>query len=94
MPGSKALTCNTNTSKSHTRRWYHALTDRRMESARKLFAVERQKIQDEYKKSRELVRQRLLDGLEERRRKIREDKETVNDIVAGEFSVRVMGLRC
>lgn len=55
-----------------------------MESARKLFAVERQKIQDEYKKSRELVRQRLLDGLEERRRKIREDKETVNDIVAGE----------
>lgn len=45
--------------------------------------MERQKIQDEYKKSRELVRQRLLDGLEERRRKIREDKETVNDIVAG-----------
>lgn len=55
-----------------------------MESARKLYAVERQKIQDEYKKSRELVRQRLVDGLEERRRKIREDKETVNDIVAGE----------
>ncbi|KAJ9110028.1 hypothetical protein QFC20_003102 [Naganishia adeliensis] len=54
----------------------------RLESARKLYQVERQKIQDEYKKSRELVRQRLLDGLEERRRKIREDKETVNDIVA------------
>jgi hypothetical protein len=57
----------------------------RLSSARKLYQVERQKIEDEYKKSRDLVRQRLLDGLEERRRKIREDKETVNDIVAGTF---------
>ncbi|KAJ9124925.1 hypothetical protein QFC24_002854 [Naganishia onofrii] len=54
----------------------------KLSSARKLYQVERQKIEDEYKKSRDLVRQRLLDGLEERRRKIREDKETVNDIVA------------
>ncbi|KAJ9103342.1 hypothetical protein QFC19_004440 [Naganishia cerealis] len=54
----------------------------KLASARKLYQVERQKIEDEYKKSRELVRQRLLDGLEERRRKIREDKETTNDIVA------------
>ncbi|KAJ9095622.1 hypothetical protein QFC21_005493 [Naganishia friedmannii] len=54
----------------------------KLSSARKLYQVERQKIEDEYKKSRDLVRQRLLDGLEERRRKIREDKETANDIVA------------
>jgi hypothetical protein len=49
-----------------------------------LHALERQRIEDDHRKGRELVRQRLLDGVEERRRKIREDKESVGDIVAGE----------
>lgn len=86
MPGSTASTRSTNTGEypfplNVRATWLKPRG--RLESARKLYQVERQKIQDEYKKSRELVRQRVLDGLEERRRKIREDKETVNDIVAG-----------
>lgn len=48
-----------------------------------LHSLERQKIEDDFKKGRELVRQRLLDGVEERRRKIREDKESTGDVVAG-----------
>jgi hypothetical protein len=50
--------------------------------------MERQKVEDDFKKGRDLVRQRLLDGVEERRRKIREDKESVGDVVAGESPSR------
>jgi hypothetical protein len=50
-----------------------------------LYSIEKQKIEDDFKKGRELVRQRLLDGVEERRRKIREDKESLGDVVAGEY---------
>ncbi len=42
-----------------------------------------QKIEDEYKKSREAVRARLLDQIEERRRKVKEEKESTGDVVAG-----------
>jgi hypothetical protein len=56
----------------------------RNDSLHHLYSLERQKIEDDFKKGRDLVRQRLLDGVEERRRKIREDKESVGDVVAGE----------
>ena len=54
------------------------------DSLHHLYSLERQKIEDDFKKGRDLVRQRLLDGVEDRRRKIREDKESVGDVVAGE----------
>jgi hypothetical protein len=57
----------------------------RNDSLHHLYSLERQKIEDDFKKGRDLVRQRLLDGVEERRRKIREDKESVGDVVAGEL---------
>jgi hypothetical protein len=56
----------------------------RNDTLQHLYSIEKQKIEDDFKKGRELVRQRLLDGVEERRRKIREDKESVGDVVAGE----------
>lgn len=56
----------------------------RNDSLHHLYSLERQKIEDDFKKGRDLVRQRLLDGVEERRRKIREDKESVGDVVAGQ----------
>jgi len=56
----------------------------RNDTLQHLHSIEKQKIEDDFKKGRELVRQRLLDGVEERRRKIREDKESVGDVVAGE----------
>ena len=61
-----------------------SLVTRRNDSLHHLYSLERQKIEDDFKKGRDLVRQRLLDGVEDRRRKIREDKESVGDVVAGE----------
>jgi hypothetical protein len=57
----------------------------RLESTHRLYELERQKIEDEFKRGREAVRQRLLDQVEERRRKIKEEKESTGDIVAGMF---------
>ena len=47
-----------------------------LESARHTWDEERAKIEDEWKKGKERVRERLLDGIEERRRKAREEKES------------------
>lgn len=57
---------------------------RSMETLHHLHALERTKIEEDFRKGRDAVRQRLLDGVEERRRRIREDKESTGDIVAGE----------
>jgi len=54
----------------------------RLESTHRLYELERQKIEDEFKRGREAVRQRLLDQVEERRRKIKEEKDSTGDIVA------------
>jgi hypothetical protein len=49
----------------------------------RLYELERQKIEDEYKKGREAVRARLLDQVDERRKKVKEEKESTGDVVTG-----------
>jgi len=57
----------------------------RLDSSRKLFELERAKLEDDYRKAREGVKQMLLDKVEERRKRLREEKDG-GDIL-GEFIV-------
>ncbi|KAL7415702.1 hypothetical protein BDY24DRAFT_381937 [Mrakia frigida] len=47
----------------------------RLDSSRKLFELERAKLEDDYRKAREGVKQMLLDKVEERRKRLREEKD-------------------
>ncbi len=45
------------------------------ESAQTAYDEERERVEEEWKRGRDRVRERLLEGIEERRRKAREEKE-------------------
>lgn len=45
------------------------------ECAQTAYDEERERVEDEWKRGRDRVRERLLEGIEERRRKAREEKE-------------------
>lgn len=47
----------------------------RVDSSRKLFDLERDKLEDDYRKARDGVRQMLLDKVDERRKRLREEKD-------------------
>lgn len=55
----------------------------RIETATRLYELERENIEAMYWDAREQARQRLLANVEERRRKLKEEKEG-GDVVAGE----------
>lgn len=60
-----------------------------MECAQVAYDEERERVEDEWKKGRDRVRERLLEGIEERRRRAREEKEgegTVGDAVLDSHS--------
>jgi hypothetical protein len=59
---------------------------RRADQAKKMYESERETIEAQYWDARDQVRQRLLGAVEERRRKLREEKEG-GDIVTGESGV-------
>lgn len=46
-----------------------------LERAQTAYEEERHRVEDEWKKGRDRVRERLVEGIEERRRRAREDKE-------------------
>lgn len=46
-----------------------------VECAQVAYDEERQRVEDEWKKGRERVRERLLEGIEDRRKKAREEKD-------------------
>jgi len=53
-----------------------------LEGVKTAYEEERQKVEDEWKKGRDRIRERLLEGIEERRRRAREEKDgdgTVGD---------------
>lgn len=55
-----------------------------MESVQTAYEEERERVEEEWRKGRDRIRERLLEGIEERRRRAREEKEgegTVNGIV-------------
>ncbi len=51
------------------------------------YEAERSKIEEDCRRAREAARQRCLDQVEERRRKIKEDKESTGDVVTGWFGL-------
>lgn len=55
----------------------------RIDTATRLYEIERENIEAMYWDAREQARQRLLSNIEERRRKLKEEKEG-GDVVAGE----------
>jgi hypothetical protein len=57
-------------------------TDARESQAKKMYQSERALIEAQYFEARDQVRQRLLGAIEERRRKLREEKEG-GDVVTG-----------
>jgi len=58
------------------------MTDRRSTLCRKLYESERESIEASYHDARDQSRQRLLAAIDDRRRKLREEKEG-GDIVTG-----------
>ena len=46
-----------------------------LERAQTAYEEERHRVEDEWKKGRDRVRERLMEGIEERRRRAREEKE-------------------
>lgn len=62
----------------HRQEWAH-------ETARSLWDEERTKTEDEWKRGKERIRERLLEGLEERRKKAREEMASDGQL-AGESS--------
>ncbi len=58
-------------------------TWRRATQAKRMYESERESIEAAYWDARDQVRQRLLGAIEERRRKLREEKEG-GDVVTGE----------
>lgn len=57
-----------------------------LERAQTAYEEERSRVEDEWKKGRDRVRERLMEGIEERRRRAREDKEG-EGTSAGQFTV-------
>ncbi|KDQ06853.1 hypothetical protein BOTBODRAFT_49133 [Botryobasidium botryosum FD-172 SS1] len=57
-----------------------------LENVRATWEEEKDKIEDEYRKGQERVRERILEGIEERRRKAREEKDG-EGIVVGDSSL-------
>ena len=49
--------------------------DYALESVRVAWEEEKERIEDEFRKGQEKIRDRLLEGIEERRRKAREEKD-------------------
>lgn len=47
----------------------------KVDSSRKLFDLERDKLEDDYRKARDGVKQMLLDKVDDRRKRLREEKE-------------------
>lgn len=56
-----------------------------IECAQVAYDEERERVEDEWRRGRERVRERLLEGIEERRRRAREEKEG-DGTVGGQFS--------
>ena len=46
-----------------------------MDCIQTAYEEERERVEDEWKKGREKIKERLLEGIEERRRRAREEKE-------------------
>jgi hypothetical protein len=61
----------------------HAFEEKHsLESIQTAYEEERERVEEEWRKGRDRIRERLLEGIEERRRRAREEKEgegTVND---------------
>lgn len=57
-----------------------------LDSAQTAYDEERQRVEEEWKRGRDRVRERLLEGIEERRRRAREEKEG-EGTVGGEYSL-------
>ncbi|KAG0698248.1 hypothetical protein DFH29DRAFT_942495 [Suillus ampliporus] len=61
----------------------HAFEEKHaLESVQTAYEEERERVEEEWRKGRDRIRERLLEGIEERRRRAREEKEgegTVND---------------
>lgn len=56
-----------------------------LESAQIAYDEERERVEEEWKRGRDRVRERLMEGIEERRRRAREEKDG-EGTVAGEFA--------
>lgn len=56
-----------------------------LEAAQQMFDMERARVEDEYKRGRERVRERMLEGIEEKRRRAREERDgdALGDSAAG-----------
>ena len=57
-----------------------------LEAVQTAYTEEREKVEDEWKRGRDRVRERLIEGIEERRRRAREEKEG-EGTVGGKFPV-------
>ena len=60
-------------------------TKHALELVRIAYEEERERIEDEWKKGHERIRERLMEGIEERRRKAREEKEGEGTVVGMSF---------
>lgn len=58
-----------------------------IECVRAAWEEERTKVEDEWNKGRDRIRDRMLEGIEERRKRAREDKDSEGNIGGGCFSV-------
>lgn len=56
-----------------------------LESAQNTFDEEKSKVEDEWKKGKERIRERLMEGLEERRKKAREEMSS-DGVLAGKVT--------
>lgn len=64
-------------------------TDDRATQAKNMYETERASIEAQYWDARDQVQQRLLSSIEERRRKLREEKEG-GEVISGEFDLALM----
>ena len=59
-----------------------------LESAEAAYELERERVEEEWKRGRDRIRERLLEGIEERRRRARDEKDG-EGTVGGKWTFRV-----
>ena len=64
-----------------------------LESAESAYELERERVEEEWKRGRDRIRERLLEGIEERRRRARDEKDG-EGTVSGTWTFRVLQKRC